>query len=308
MRETRTMPVPDGLDGMRVDAGLARLLGLSRTAVAALAEEGSVQLDGVAAGKSDRLIAGAWLEVVFPEPRRELTIEAEPVEGMKILYADDDIVAVDKPVGVAAHAGVGWTGPTVVGGLAAAGYRISTSGAHERQGIVHRLDVGTSGVMVVAQSEHAYTVLKRAFKQRTVDKRYHALVQGHPDPSSGTIDAPIGRARGGEWKFAVTSDGRPSVTHYDTVEAFQAASLLDIHLETGRTHQIRVHFSAIRHPCCGDLTYGADPRLAERLGLQRQWLHARALGFQHPADGRYLEITSDYPDDLAGALRTLREA
>lgn len=302
------MPVPDGLDGMRVDAGLARLLGLSRTAVAALAEEGSVQLDGVAAGKSDRLIAGAWLEVVFPEPRRELTIEAAPVEGMRILYADDDIVAVDKPVGVAAHAGVGWSGPTVVGGLAAAGYRISTSGAHERQGIVHRLDVGTSGVMVVAQSEHAYTVLKRAFKQRTVDKRYHALVQGHPDPSSGTIDAPIGRARGGEWKFAVTSDGRPSVTHYDTVEAFQAASLLDIHLETGRTHQIRVHFSAIRHPCCGDLTYGADPRLAERLGLQRQWLHARSLGFQHPADGRYLEITSDYPDDLAVALRTLREA
>lgn len=308
MRETRTMPVPDGLDGMRVDAGLARLLGLSRTAVAALAEEGAVQLDGVAAGKSDRLIAGAWLEVVFPEPRRELTIEAAPVEGMRILYADDDIVAVDKPVGVAAHAGVGWSGPTVVGGLAAAGYRISTSGAHERQGIVHRLDVGTSGVMVVAQSEHAYTVLKRAFKQRTVDKRYHALVQGHPDPSSGTIDAPIGRARGGEWKFAVTSDGRPSVTHYDTVEAFQAASLLDIHLETGRTHQIRVHFSAIRHPCCGDLTYGADPRLAERLGLQRQWLHARSLGFQHPADGRYLEITSDYPDDLAVALRTLREA
>ena len=302
------MPVPDGLDGMRVDAGLARLLGLSRTAVAALAEEGAVQLDGVAAGKSDRLIAGAWLEVVFPEPRRELTIEAAPVEGMRILYADDDIVAVDKPVGVAAHAGVGWSGPTVVGGLAAAGYRISTSGAHERQGIVHRLDVGTSGVMVVAQSEHAYTVLKRAFKQRTVDKRYHALVQGHPDPSSGTIDAPIGRARGGEWKFAVTSDGRPSVTHYDTVEAFQAASLLDIHLETGRTHQIRVHFSAIRHPCCGDLTYGADPRLAERLGLQRQWLHARSLGFQHPADGRYLEITSDYPDDLAVALRTLREA
>ncbi|WP_328392222.1 RluA family pseudouridine synthase [Nocardia sp. NBC_00416] len=308
MRETRTMPVPDGLDGMRVDAGLARLLGLSRTAVAALAEDGSVQLDGVPAGKSDRLTAGAWLEVVFPEPRRVLTIEAEPVEGMRILYADDDIVAVDKPVGVAAHTGVGWSGPTVVGGLAAAGYRISTSGAHERQGIVHRLDVGTSGVMVVAQSEHAYTVLKRAFKQRTIDKRYHALVQGHPDPSSGTIDAPIGRARGNEWKFAVTSDGRPSVTHYDTVEAFQAASLLDIHLETGRTHQIRVHFSAIRHPCCGDLTYGADPRLAERLGLRRQWLHARSLGFQHPADGRYLEITSEYPDDLTQALRTLRDA
>jgi 23S rRNA pseudouridine1911/1915/1917 synthase len=302
------MPVPDGLDGMRVDAGLSRLLGLSRTAVAAMAEEGSVQLDGVAAGKSDRLISGAWLEVEFPEPKRALTIEAEAVEGMTILYADDDIVAVDKPVGVAAHPGVGWSGPTVVGGLAAAGYRISTSGAHERQGIVHRLDVGTSGVMVVAQSERAYTVLKRAFKERTIDKRYHALVQGHPDPSSGTIDAPIGRARGNDWKFAVTADGRPSITHYDTVEAFQAASLLDIHLETGRTHQIRVHFSAIRHPCCGDLTYGADPRLAERLGLERQWLHARALGFNHPSDGRYLEITSEYPADLNNALDVLRNA
>ncbi|MFD4462158.1 RluA family pseudouridine synthase [Nocardia sp. NPDC058480] len=308
MRETRTMPVPDGLDGMRVDAGLARLLGLSRTTVVALTEDGSVQIDGVAAGKSDRLTAGAWLEVIFPEPKRELTVEAAPVDGMNILYADDDIVAVDKPIGVAAHSGVGWTGPTVVGGLAAMGYRISTSGAHERQGIVHRLDVGTSGVMVVAQSEHAYTMLKRAFKERTVDKQYHALVQGHPDPSSGTIDAPIGRARGNAWKFAVTGDGRPSVTHYDTIEAFQAASLLDVHLETGRTHQIRVHFSAVRHPCAGDLTYGADPTLAKRLGLERQWLHARQLGFHHPADGRWLEITSEYPDDLAGALDVLRNA
>lgn len=300
------MPVPDGLDGMRVDAGVSRLLGLSRTAVAQLADEGVVLLDGTAAAKSGKLTAGAWLEVQLPAPKRELTVEAIPVPGMNILYADDDIVAVDKPAGVAAHTGPGWTGPTVVGGLAAAGYRISTSGAPERQGIVHRLDVGTSGVMVVAQSERAYTVLKRAFKQRTVDKRYHALVQGHPDPSSGTIDAPIGHARGDEWKFAVTADGRASVTHYDTVEAFQAASLLDVQLETGRTHQIRVHFSAVRHPCCGDLTYGADPRLASRLGLERQWLHARSLGFAHPADGRAMELTSEYPDDLAHALEVLR--
>nr|WP_206071677.1 RluA family pseudouridine synthase [Antrihabitans stalactiti] len=300
------MPVPDGLDGMRVDAGLARLLGLSRTAVAALAEEGAVVVDGAPAAKSDRLGAGSWLEVELPAPKRELTIDPEPVDGMKILYADDDIVAVDKPVGVAAHTGVGWTGPTVVGGLAAAGYRISTSGAHERQGIVQRLDVGTSGVMVVAQSERAYTVLKRAFKERTIDKRYHALVQGHPDPSSGTIDAPIGRHHGNDWKFAVMADGKPSVTHYDTVEAFQSASLLDIHLETGRTHQIRVHFAAIRHPCCGDITYGADPTIAKRLGLERQWLHARSLGFAHPSDGRWIEITSDYPADLAHALEVLR--
>lgn len=308
MRESRSMPVPDGLDGMRVDAGVSRLLGLSRTVAASLAEEGSIEVGGDAVGKSDRLAAGTWLEVTLPEPARELTIEAEPVEGMEILYADDDIVAVDKPVGVAAHASVGWTGPTVIGGLAAAGFRISTSGAHERQGIVHRLDVGTSGVMVVATSERAYTLLKRAFKQRTIDKRYHALVQGHPDPSSGTIDAPIGRHGSNDWRFAVRADGKASVTHYDTIEAFQAASLLNVHLETGRTHQIRVHFSALRHPCCGDLTYGADPRLAERLGLERQWLHAKSLGFAHPSDGRWVEIESKYPQDLEDALEVLRSA
>jgi 23S rRNA pseudouridine1911/1915/1917 synthase len=194
----------------------------------------------------------------------------------------------------------------VLGGLAAAGFRVSTSGIHERQGIVQRLDAGTSGVMVVALSERAYTVLKRAFKERTVDKRYHAVVQGHPDPSSGTIDAPIGRHRGGDWKFAVVEGGRHSITHYDTCEMFRAASLLDIHLETGRTHQIRVHFAALHHPCVGDPTYGADPVLAKRLGLQRQWLHARSLAFAHPTDGRHIEITSPYPADLQHALDVLR--
>ncbi|ODR08256.1 RNA pseudouridine synthase [Mycolicibacillus koreensis] len=304
----RAMPVPEGLAGLRVDAGLARLLGLSRTAVATLAETGAVELDGAPAGKSDRLVAGAWLQVQLPEPAAPPQNTPTEVEGMRILYADDDLVAVDKPAGVAAHASVGWTGPTVLGGLAAAGFRITTSGAPERQGVVQRLDVGTSGVMVVALSERAYSALKRAFKARTVEKRYHALVQGHPDPSSGTIDAPIGRHRGHDWKFAVTANGRPSLTHYDTLEAFVAASLLDVHLETGRTHQIRVHFAALHHPCCGDLTYGADPRLAGRLGLERQWLHAVSLAFAHPADGRRVEITSEYPDDLQHALDVLRAA
>jgi 23S rRNA pseudouridine1911/1915/1917 synthase len=300
------MPVPEGLAGMRVDAGLSRLLGLSRTVVATLAEQGDVEVDGAPVGKSDRLAAGAWLEVRLPEEPAPLENPTVDVEGMTVIYSDADIVVVDKPAGVAAHASVGWTGPTVLGGLAAAGFRITTSGVHERQGIVHRLDVGTSGVMVVAISERAYTLLKRAFKQRTVDKRYHALVQGHPDPSSGTIDAPIGRHRSNDWKFAVTEGGRHSITHYDTLEAFQAASLLDVHLETGRTHQIRVHFSALHHPCCGDLTYGADPTLAKRLGLERQWLHARALAFAHPADGRRVEFTSPYPADLQHALDMLR--
>jgi 23S rRNA pseudouridine1911/1915/1917 synthase len=294
---------------MRVDAGLSRLLGLSRTAAATLTDEGRVAVDGRPAGRSDRLVAGAWLEVELPEPERPavLAAPAEVVAGLVVLHEDDDLVVVDKPVGVAAHPSPGWTGPTVLGGLAALGVRVSTSGAAERQGIVHRLDVGTTGVMVVAKSERAYSVLKRAFKERTVDKRYHALVQGHPDPSSGTVDAPIDRHPKHDWKWAVVAGGRPSVTHYDTVEAFRAASLLDVRLETGRTHQIRVHMAAVRHPCVGDLTYGADPVLARRLGLTRQWLHARELGFAHPADGRRVTFASPYPADLARALELLGE-
>ncbi len=195
----------------------------------------------------------------------------------------------------------------MLGGLAALGVRVSTSGSAERQGIVHRLDVGTTGVMVVATSEHAYTELKRAFKERTVAKRYHAVAQGHPDPSRGTIDAPIDRHPKHDYRFAVVAGGKPSVTHYDTIEAFRAASLLDVTLETGRTHQIRVHLAALRHPLVGDLAYGADPTLAKRLHLERQWLHARSLGFAHPVDGRWVEFVSPYPDDLARALDLLSD-
>ncbi|MEV6110712.1 RluA family pseudouridine synthase [Streptomyces sp. NPDC051940] len=304
--EVRTLPVPDGLEGERLDAALARMFGFSRTKAAELASGGKVRIDGVEAMKSDRVSAGAWLEVEMPAPPRPVEVVAEPVPGMRIVYDDDHIVVVDKPVGVAAHPSPGWTGTTVIGGLAAAGFRVSTSGAAERQGIVHRLDVGTSGLMAVAKSERAYTLLKQQFRERTVDKRYHALVQGHPDPLSGTIDAPIGRHPVHDYKWAVTADGKPSVTHYDLIEAFRAASLLDIKLETGRTHQIRVHMATVKHPCVGDLTYGADPTLAKRLKLTRQWLHAVRLGFEHPEDGRWVEFASDYPDDLQYALDTVR--
>jgi 23S rRNA pseudouridine1911/1915/1917 synthase len=305
MSEVRTLPVPDGLDGMRVDAGLARLLGLSRTAVVGLTEASAVLIDGMPAGKSDRLAAGAWLEVTLPDPQQPAVVTAEPVTGLQILYDDDDVVVVDKPVGVAAHPSPGWSGPTVLGGLAAAGIQVATSGAAERHGVVHRLDVGTSGLMAVAKSERGYSALKRAFRDRTVAKHYRALVQGHPDPSRGTIDAPIDRHPKHDWRFAVMAGGKPSVTHYQVIEAFPAASLCDVTLETGRTHQIRVHFAALRHPCCGDLTYGADPALAQRLGLERQWLHAARLGFPHPADGQWVEFTSPDPGDLRHALDVL---
>jgi 23S rRNA pseudouridine1911/1915/1917 synthase len=301
----RRVPVPDGLDGERLDSALARMFGLSRTQAQDLVGTGAVLVDGSPAAKSARVRAGDWLEVTLPPPPVPLSARPEAVPGLEILYEDADIVVVDKPVGVAAHPTPGWNGPTVLQGLLAAGHTVATSGAAERQGIVHRLDAGTTGVMVVAKSERAYSVLKQAFRDRAVDKRYHALVQGHPDPLRGTIDAPIGRHPSGDGRFAIVSDGRPSVTHYDTLEAFRAASLLEVRLETGRTHQIRVHMAAVRHPCVGDRLYGADPVLAERLGLSRQWLHAVRLGFAHPADGRHVEFSSPYPADLAAALATL---
>lgn len=306
----RMLPIPDGLEGERVDVALTRMLGLSRTKAAALIDAGLVLQDGKPLSKSDRLLVGSMLQVDPDalEPKSVADQTPQPVPGMSVLYDDDDCVVVDKPVGVAAHPSPGWTGPTVVGGLAAAGYRISTSGAAERTGIVHRLDVGTSGVMAVAKSERAYTSLKRQFKDRTVDKIYHAVVQGQLDPFRGTIDAPIDRHPHHDYRFAVVAGGKPSITHYETLEAFAHASLVEVHLETGRTHQIRVHMSAMRHPCVGDLTYGADPTLSKRLGLERQWLHAVSLGFEHPSSGDRIVVTSQYPVDLATALARLRES
>ena len=305
MPDTRQLPVPEGLAGERADVGIARLLGLSRSAAADLCSSGAVALDGRPIAKADRLVADAWLEVTLPEP--QVQREPEPVEGMRIVFDDDDIVIVDKPVGVAAHPSPGWEGPTVVGGLAAAGYRISTSGAAERQGIVHRLDVGTTGLMVVAKSESAYSDLKGQFKERSVTKVYRAIAQGHLDPLTGTIDAPIARHPSADYKMAVVSGGRPSVTHYETLEAFPHASLLEIDLETGRTHQIRVHMAAMRHPLVGDTTYGADPTLAHRVGLTRPALHAARLEISHPSTGELVVVESPDPPDFAEALRRLEQ-
>ena len=303
--EYRSLPVPDGLVGKRVDAALAALLGFSRSFAAEVIQGGGVTLDGQVLGKSDRLHADGWLEVSWA-PKLGPQIIPVDLPELGIVYDDDDFVVIDKPAGVAAHPSLGWEGPTVLGALAGAGYRIATSGPPERQGIVHRLDVGTSGLMAVAKSEMAYSALKWAFKRREVSKIYHTVVQGHPDPLAGTIDGPIGRHPGSEWKFAVTRDGKHSITHYRTLEAFPYASLLEVELETGRTHQIRVHMSAQRHPCVGDSMYGADPTLSERLGLERQWLHAVRLGFAHPRTGEPVEFESTYAADLEHALDVLR--
>jgi len=304
----RSLSVPDGLSGERLDSAMARMFGFSRSRSAELVAAGLVMLDGSPAGKSDRVHGGAVVEVEIPARLDSVAVVPETVEGISIIHDDEAIVVIDKPVGVAVHPSPGWTGPTVVGHLAGAGFRIATSGAAERQGIVQRLDVGTSGVMVIAKSEHAYSVLKNAFRQRTVDKVYHALVQGHPDPLRGTVDAPIGRHPKRDYRFAVMGDGKHSITHYETLEAHRFASLLEIQLETGRTHQIRVHMAALKHPCVGDLTYGADPVLAKRVAMERQWLHAVRLGFEHPETGEHVEYTSPYPEDLQRALDQIRDA
>jgi 23S rRNA pseudouridine1911/1915/1917 synthase len=309
----RELFVPEGLVGERLDAAVARITGLSRSRCATLIDDGHVQIDGETAMKSARLAPGVWLRVEIPEvvPQSAMPAatreEPEPEVPVAVIYRDDDIIVIDKPVGMAAHSSPGWSGPTVTGWLARQGLMRASMGADDREGIVQRLDVGTSGVMVVARTPAAYSHLKRQFKSRTVGKVYHTIVQGFPDPASGTIDAPIDRHPGADYRFAVISSGRPSVTHYDTLEVFRFATLLEIHLETGRTHQIRVHMSAIRHPCVGDTTYGSDPMLAGRLGLARQWLHAVRLEITHPTTGQPQIFESPYPADLQHALNLLRE-
>lgn len=306
-REVRNLSIPEGLNQERVDAALSRLLGLSRNVIVGLIDAGEISKSGKVVGKSDRVITGDQLEILLPAAKGEAKLIATPIDGLKVVFDDEYLIVINKPVGIAAHPSPGWKGATVVGAIFAAGYQLATSGAAERQGVVHRLDVGTSGLMVVAKNEIAYSHLKDQFRQRTVAKLYHALVQGHMDPTVGTIDAPIDRHPREDYRFAVVANGKPSITHYKTLEVFPAVTSLEIELETGRTHQIRVHFSALHHPLVGDLTYGADPVLATRLGVSRPWLHAKELGFMHPASGEQLSFTAEYPEDLTRSLQILSD-
>lgn len=306
--QVRTLEIPEGLDGERVDVALARALGFSRTMIAAAAERGGIIVNGKQVDKSARLVAGDLIEIeIIHDANKGPQIDVADLADLQVIYSDEDLLVIDKPLGVAAHPSVGWSGPTVVGILLARGITLSNLAPAERAGIVHRLDVGTTGLMVVAKSDRAYQSLKEQFRSRTVKKIYHAVVQGHPDPTRGTIDAPIDRHPRDEFKFAVVADGKPSITHYQTLESFAGATLVEVELETGRTHQIRVHFAALRHPLVGDLMYGADPVFAKSLGLTRQWLHASRLTFIHPADGQERTYTSAYPADLASALASLRK-
>ncbi|MEY4454568.1 MAG: hypothetical protein RIQ45_91 [Actinomycetota bacterium] len=308
MRETRSIEVPEGLDNERIDSALARVLGLSRSVIVKLLESNEVSLGHRILSKSDKVQSGQIITVLLPEPPSDIAIPPTPLDDLEIVYQDTDLVIVNKPVGCAAHPSPGWTGPTVVGALVAAGIPLTSSGPAERQGIVQRLDVGTSGLMMVAKTDAAYLKLKDMFRDREIKKIYHALAQGHIEPAVGTIDAPIDRHPKEDYKMAVVTDGKPSVTHYEVIEYYRSVSLLKVELETGRTHQIRVHMSAIRHPLVGDLTYGADPNLAQEIGVTRPWLHAQALEFNHPISGLPVSVTATYPRDLTDSLSRLSDA
>ena len=304
---SKFLPTPESLVGERADAALAKMLGVSRTRATELLVSGMVQVDGRSLGKSDRLERDQILEVSIEDRKVDLLeVRPEDVAELEIVFQDTDLIVINKPSGVVSHPSLGFEGPSVPGVLLSRGIQLSTSGAQERQGIVQRLDVGTSGLMVLAKSERAYSVLKQAFRDRTVKKTYHALAQGHPEPSNGTIDTPIARSQKHDYKFTISEDGKPAVTHYKTIELFPSAALMEVGLETGRTHQIRVHFSHFRHPLVGDPLYGADPKLSAALGLDRQWLHAKKLAFSHPISGDWVEFEAPYPKDLELALEKLR--
>ena len=307
-RELKQILIPEGLVGERVDAALSRLLGISRTTVADLIDAGEVTKKGKSVTKSSKVEVGEHFEILLPEVKPVGQLTPTPIDNLKVVYVDDDVIVIDKPVGIAAHPSPGWEGPTVIGAIIAAGFEINTSGVAERQGIVQRLDVGTSGLMVVARNESSYSVMKEQFRQRSVKKIYHAMIQGRMDPSEGTIDAPLDRHPRDDYKFAVTANGKPSITHYKSLEFFPAVTLLEVELETGRTHQIRVHFSALHHPLVGDLIYGADHTISSKLKISRPWLHACKLAFKHPRTGEFLTFESAYPEDLQKTLEILRHA
>ena len=302
---SRLAPAPDALIGRRFDVAVAKMLGVSRTRAAEIVETGQARVLGRTMTKASTLLEGDVVDIDLVEEKHE----PEPVaDDMPIVYEDDDVVVVDKPVGVAAHASVGWTGPTVRGSLLQRGVTLSSYGAPGRQGIVSRLDVGTSGLMLVCRSDLAYTEMRRQFAAHEVVKTYHALVQGNLREDKATIEAPIGRAKVSDFRFTITPAGKPAVTHWDMIRRYGEATLVSVNLETGRTHQIRVHFSSIGHPLVGDPMYGGNPVLAGRLGLTRQWLHAMRLEFRHPRTHVWTTVASRYPADLAHALDVLADA
>lgn len=294
--------VPPALEGERLDRALALITGWTRSAVQHLVDDGLVLVAGERVGKSRRLAAGDVVELLAAPEVKELP-GPEPV-AVDVRYADDDVIVVSKPAGLVVHPGVGHAHGTLVHGLLARYPELSDVGDPTRPGIVHRLDRDTSGLLVVARSRHGHDALVSDLASRTVDRRYLALVHGHPDPPRGVVDAPIGRSRRHRTRMAVRELGRDARTAFEARSTWSEprVSLLECRLETGRTHQIRVHLAAIGHPVAGDSAYGGS---RGQVALERPFLHAHALGFRHPSSGQDLHFEDPLPPELDSVLATL---
>jgi 23S rRNA pseudouridine1911/1915/1917 synthase len=297
--ETLRFSVAEAEAGQRLDKALAarREIG-SRSLAERLLSSSAVLVDGVVKPKSHRLESGSVVEVELPEARGELV--PEPV-SVQILYEDDHLLVVDKPAGLSVHPGAGERERTLAGQLLSLG---AVGGPDpDRPGIVHRLDRDTSGALLVARSVRAHSALQAAIRKREVERRYLALVRGRPKSHSGRIDAPIGRDRRAPTRRSLdTDEPRDAVTHFEVLETLLEHAFLEVRLETGRTHQIRVHLSAIGLPVSGDAQYG----VRGDLGLERQFLHAHRLRFEHPVTAEEIDVRSELPPDLAAALERAR--
>lgn len=295
--------VPQALHGERLDRVVALLAAISRSDAASLLERGGVKVDGKAATSGKvRLEEGQHLDIDLSALPSVQPPGPDASVDISVRYEDDDVIVIDKPVGLVVHPGAGNPDGTLVHGLLARYPELAAVGDPMRPGIVHRLDAGTSGLLVVARSATAYDVLVDALSAREVHRRYVALVWGHPAQRAGTIDAPLGRDPRDPLRRAVVANGKPARTHFRVVEEFAEPTelaLLSCELETGRTHQIRVHLSAIGHPVVGDATYGGD---RPTLSAPRPMLHAAELAFAHPVTGEEIRVASDVPEDFRGML------
>jgi 23S rRNA pseudouridine1911/1915/1917 synthase len=301
---THTLTVPPELHGVRLDVALAALLpGVSRSAAERLIAAGQVGLPFGKVRPARHVFAGERLTVAIAEPAPAALTPSS--RALTVVYEDPDVAIIDKPAGLAVHPGAGGQGDTLVHALLGYDPGIAAAGEPARPGIVHRLDKDTSGLIAVARTAAAHAALARQWRERTVVKRYWALVVGHPRREEGVIEMPLGRDPRHRQRMAPLLGGRPARTRYRARRSYRGFTLLDVEIQTGRTHQIRVHLAAVGHPVAGDRIYGgrqAPP------GLARQFLHAYLLGLRLPSSGAYREFTSPLPPELASVLQALEEA